>query len=203
MQHYPMFQNVSEEEIDDLVTTLPYCTLITQNKKGDIHIGIFNPVKVGNDFFLHLNKHDEQTKDMVEVPRAKLIFHEFLAVIPSHWVDEKYGGAATSYYRYAEFSASVEVTLDPAQLVEKLTPMMKRFQPEGGYEPLSAESETYKKSWAMLALARVHTYSVKAKWKLGQNRPPETRLKVAAKLRERNQGLDTKTADLVVKTTQC
>jgi len=197
MQHYGIYRNVSEDEIDDLVTTIPYCTLISQSKLNEIHIGIFNPIKVDGDFYLHLNKKDEQVKDLVEVPRAKLIFHEFLATIPSHWVDEKYGGAATSYYRYAEFSGSAEVTLDAEKMVEKLTPMMKHFQPEGGYEPLSASSPTYKQSWDMLALVRIHSYSVRAKWKMGQNRPVSTRLKVAAHLRERNQGLDRKASELI------
>src|SRR5262249_4863114 len=146
-------------------------------------------------FYLHMGRGDEQVSALRSTGRATLVFQDILAVIPSYWVDAHYGGAATTYYRYAAFTCAARVIEEPAEVVSVLQGLMDRFQPEKGYEPLSAGSERYRKSVESLAIAELKVLSVDAKWKLGQNRPEAVRLEVAKRLRERGEGHDARAAD--------
>src|SRR5262245_4782680 len=102
MKHYAVSKQEDPKEINDLISALPMCTLVTVTDQ-EILTGVFNPVYVDNSFYLHLNKTDDQFKALDQGARSTLTFFDFLCVIPSHWVDPQYGGAATSYYRHAEF----------------------------------------------------------------------------------------------------
>jgi predicted FMN-binding regulatory protein PaiB len=115
-------------------------------------------------------------------------------VIPSHWVDAKYAGAATTYYRYAELRCRARVHESDEELSRVFRALMARYQPEGGYEALSPESKTYRSSYAMLSVVELEPVSVRTKWKIGQNRPVETRLKIASLLEERGRGQDGRAA---------
>ncbi|HUP56026.1 MAG TPA: FMN-binding negative transcriptional regulator, partial [Bdellovibrionota bacterium] len=164
-------------------------------RRGDeVACGVFNHVRAEGKLYLHLNRRDEQVACLRESDSATLVFQDILAVIPSYWVDEKYAGAATTYYRYAELRCRARVLESDEELTRVFRSLMGRYQPEGRHEPLSPDSATYRSSYAMLSVVELEPLSVRTKWKIGQNRPVETRLKVAAELEKRAQGQDLRAA---------
>lgn len=185
----------SEAEIDALVDSQPTALLVTS-----LRAGIFNPVRVGGAFVLHLHRKDEQILALREDPRALLVFQDILATIPSHWIDEHYGGAATQYYRFAEYEVSARVIEDPEQIRAPLQAMLDRFQPEGGYTALDPEHKLYKGSFGEIVLVELAVVARRTKWKLGQNRPEAKRREVIAHLRERGRPRDAEAAREVEKT---
>ncbi len=188
MQHYPVYEQTDFTEVKRLINFVPTALLATHGSR--LQIGIFNPVWSDSKLVLHLNQHDPQLLDLKENPHASLIFEDILAVIPSYWVDPAYAGAATTYYRFAQLECQARLIQEPNEMISVLTRLMQRFQPEKGYAELSLENPQYRKSFEMLTLVELSIDSVKAKWKLGQNRSLEIRAQVIQKLRERNQGND-------------
>ena len=172
-----------------------------------IQCGIFNPLILGAPdknpdewkFVFHFNRSDEQFKSMKANGCVKIVFDEILAVIPSYWVEEKYAGAATTYYRYAEFECSVQCIEEPREMVAKFEALMKHYQPEGKYEKLEADSPIYEKSFKMLGIAECTVTGKRTKWKLGQNRPVETRRRIIEQLRARGKGNDVRAAEQVAR----
>lgn len=197
MKHYEATRQENRDEVEELIFFSPMALLLTIG--DELISGVFNPVYRNGKFILHLNRTDEQFKALQAGASARLIFFDHLANIPSYWVDENYGGAATSYYRFADFDCTIETYLDAGAVAKISQEFLDRFQPEGGYAALSPDSEIYKSSFKILGIVELTPKRTTAKWKLGQNRPVATRTEIARKLRERNAGNDARAAEEVEK----
>ncbi len=197
MRFYPIYEQTDQKNVEDFIRSQASCRIITMTSDKKTHYGIFNHFFDGQSFILHLNRLDEQVHDLKSNPNALVVFEEFLSVIPSYWVDENYAGAATSYYRYAEFDCQAEVSDTPELLRDALQKMMDHYQPEGQYVPLDPGSSLYKKSFDALVIIRLTPTSSRTKWKLGQNRPEASRRQVAKRLRERGTPNDLRAAQEV------
>lgn len=189
-----------EAAVQELVAGAEHCLLATVDAAGAPRHGVFNPVSVDGKFFLHLRRDDEQRLDMARTGLGSLVFTDYLATIPSYWVDAKYAGAATAYYKFVEMRCRVEVCTDPQAMRRTLEKMMARFQPEGCFAALDPEHKLYKGSFAEIAIVAMIPVSVRTKWKLGQNRSEHTRLKVAEELFLRGEGRDLAAAEAVLET---
>lgn len=185
MKNYPMYMQSSQSEIERFIEAQSMCTV----SSGE-HNGVFNPVYLNGDFFFHLNRTDEQFKELQVRKKGTLIFFEFLCNIPSYWTDPQDGGVATSYYRYAEFTCEVEIYTSKEELANVLPVFLEKYQKEGGYEKLTLDSPIYQNDYKVLGIAKFTPTKTLAKWKVGQNRPIEKRLEIIQKLQFRNSGLD-------------
>jgi len=197
MQFYEIYQQPDKTKVDEFVRSQLNCQLITKAPDGRSHLGIFNHYFDGDAFFLHLNKNDEQIADLRSAENVLLVVHDFLAVIPSYWIDAQYGGAATAYYRYAEFECRAELVDSPQAVKEALQSLMDHYQPERKYETLDPESPTYEKSFKALVIVKLIPTASRTKWKLGQNRPLDIRRRIVEKLKGRNRLRDLHAAQAV------
>jgi predicted FMN-binding regulatory protein PaiB len=193
MKHYPKYFQKNESEVDRLVQSMSMCLFSTFNGEKK-ETGVFNPVYRDGIFTLHLNKTDDQFKTLLNSNSAELIFFDFLCNIPSYWVDEKDGGVATSYYRYAEFKCEVKIYSSAEEVAHKIGCFLEKYQAEGGYVPIKVDSPIYKRSLNMLGIVELRPKEVVTKWKLGQNRSVEKRQEIIEKLKMRNDKEDHRAA---------
>lgn len=120
---------------------------------------------------------------------------EVLGVIPSYWVHPQYAGSATAYHRTVIFECDATVVEDPAAVAAQQLRLLVRYQPEGGYRALDPADPLYRGALGQLAAVRLEITRCRPKWKLGQNRPAETRRRVIAELRTRGRPNDQRAAD--------
>lgn len=193
MKHYPIYVQSNKEEIERLVQNMSMCIFSTKDENNS-EAGVFNPVYKDGIFFLHLNKTDDQFKSLGKSKTADLIFFDFLCNIPSYWIDERDGGVATSYYRYAQFKCEIRTFSSKEDVAKKVKFFLEKYQSEGGYDPIEAESSIYQRGLKMLGIVELRPIEVISKWKLGQNRPVEKRLEIVEKLKNRNEKEDQRAA---------
>lgn len=198
MKHYDIYKQVDPKEIENLVQSAAMTQLITLRQE-DVQIGMFNPVYREGCFFLHLNKTDSQFQAIQRGASCRLVFFDFLCHIPSYWVHAENGGAATSYYRYAEFTCDTKIYVDADEVAEVCQNLLDKYQPEGGYAPLNLDSPLYKESLQILGIVCLKPVATLSKWKLGQNRPIKTRLQIMEELKQRNQGNDSRAREEIQK----
>jgi len=196
MRFQKNFEQKNTAEIENLIEEQPYCYLSTQHQ-STLHTGVFNHDYRDGVFILHLNRKDEQIADLKAHPEALVVLHDFLSVIPSYWLETNHAGAATSYYRYAEFRCSAQILETKTELCYELQKLMEQYQPEGNYEPLSPDHPMYQADFSALAIVKLKPYFIRTKWKLGQNRSESLRKNVIKNLRNRSLGQDLRTALLV------
>ena len=107
---------------------------------------------------------------------------EVVAAIPSYFLDPERACPATTLYRSAQVHGRIERVDDPEEKAEVLAALMRRFQPEGGHVPISAEHPLYKKAVAGILVLKVPLAQLDGKAKLAQNRSPEERQRLMTSL---------------------
>lgn len=98
---------------------------------------------------------------------------EVVAEIPSYASDPERACPATTYYRAAQVQGVFELVEAAEDKAAVMQALMVRFQPEGGYVPITADGPLYRQALRGLRVWRVGLQGVVSKHKLGQNRRPE------------------------------
>lgn len=174
--------------------------LVTVGADGTPHVGLYPFVRAEGAIDLHVVRDDEVAGDLRARPRCVFEVDEVLGVIPSYWVHAEYGGSATAYHRTVIFECTGAVVDDPATVAAQQTRLLARYQPEGGFRGVDPDDPLYRGALRQLAAVRLTVERVRVKFKLGQNRPAETRRKVIQFLRERGRPNDVRAAEALEST---
>lgn len=186
---------IPPEEVARFVAAQELGRLITVGEGGIPHVGLYPFVGDGEVFDLHLVRQDELAVDLATRPRCVFEVDEVLGVIPSYWVSAEYGGSATAYHRTVIFECRATVVEDAAAVAEQQERLLARYQPEGGFRPVRPEDPLYRRALDTLAAVRLRVERTRVKFKLGQNRPPQTRRRIIEELRKRGRPTDARAAD--------
>ncbi len=71
---------------------------------------------------------------------------------------------------------------DRSEKTRALNGLIKKYQPEGGYEPIKPDMEVLDE----VAIIKVTPESIRGKYKIGQNLQKDERVKLARKILDRN-----------------
>ena len=190
------YYDVPRREVDRFVDESELGRLVTVNRAGDPHIGLYPFVYIPPERIeLHLNADDEQLADLQENRRCVFEVDELLAVVPSYWIDDENAVMATAYHRTVVFDCHATVTRDGEAMARQQTRLLNRYQPEGRYRALAATDPMYAGMIEMLAAVQLDVTRCRAKFKLGQNRAPHIRAQVAELLRGRGRFHDQRAAE--------
>jgi predicted FMN-binding regulatory protein PaiB len=194
MIFHAYYADIPPSEIDRFVLAQELGRLVTVGADGTPHLGLYPFLYEGDQVDLHLVRDDEQIADLTLRPRCLFEVDEVLAVIPSYWVHPEYAGSATAYHRTVIFECRATVLEAPDAVAAQQARLLARYQPEGGYRPVDPADRLYRGALAQLAAVRLDVVGRRAKFKLGQNRPPETRRRVIDELSRRGRPQDTRAA---------
>lgn len=194
------YYDVPAAQADGFVDAQELGRLITVGADGLPHVGLYPFVRHDRTVDLHVVREDEVAVDLRARPRCVFEVDEPLGVIPSYWVHAEYGGSATAYHRTVIFECTATVVDDPAAVAAQQHRLLARYQPEGGYRAIDPDDPLYRAALRQLAAVRLTVERVRTKFKLGQNRPPETRRKIVQFLRARGRPNDARAAEALEST---
>jgi predicted FMN-binding regulatory protein PaiB len=192
---YDYYADVPRETVDAFVRDCEMGRLVTVGAAGLPHIGLYPFVYDGAAVEMHLNRADAQLADLAARPRCLFEVDEVLAIIPSYWVDPENAVMATAYHRTVILECEAAVSDDAAHLAAQQTRLLARYQPEGGFRPVTADEPLYRGAIAHIAAVRLAVTGRQVKFKLGQNRPSAARTRVIEELRRRGRRNDARAAD--------
>jgi hypothetical protein len=199
---YDLYADVPDETVDAFVRGRELGRLVTVGADAVPHIGLYPfDYDVGH-IEMHLHRGDEQFADLAARPRCVFEVDEVLGVIPSYWIHPEDAIMATAYHRSVIFDCEAMLSEDATVLAEQQMRLMARYQPEGGFRPLAPDDPMYRGNLGRIAAVRLAVRGRRVKFKLGQNRPPEVRARVAQALRERGRAKDRLAADALEWTLQ-
>jgi predicted FMN-binding regulatory protein PaiB len=90
------------------------------------------------------------------------------------------------------------VSGDAQELAAQQMRLLARYQPEGGFRPVTADDPMYRGAIYHIAAVRLQVRACRAKFKLAQNRPPEVRARIAEALRKRGRPSDERAAEALL-----
>jgi predicted FMN-binding regulatory protein PaiB len=192
---HDIYTNIPEAELERFVRSQELGRLITVAEDGTPHIGLYPFAYDGSAFEIHLVRTDEQVVDLRARARCMFEVDEVLATIPSYWVDPENAIMATAYHRTAMFECDAAVSNDARELAAQQMRLLARYQPEGGFRPVTPEDPMYRGAIHHIAAVRLEVRGRRAKFKLAQNRPPDVRAKIAEALRKRGRPNDERAAE--------
>jgi predicted FMN-binding regulatory protein PaiB len=194
------YADVPADAVERFVDAQELGRLITVGVDGTPHVGLYPFVRTEGGFDLHMVRDDEVAVDLRARPRCVFEVDEPLGVIPSYWVHAEYGGSATAYHRTVIFECAGTVIDDPEAVAAQQARLMARYQPEGGFRAIDSQDALYRGALGKLAAVRLTVERARIKFKLGQNRPVETRRKIVQFLRERGRPNDARAAEALEST---
>ncbi|MFO0661931.1 MAG: GNAT family N-acetyltransferase [Polyangiaceae bacterium] len=130
--------------------------------------------------------------------RAVVSYEEVIASIPSYWVDPERACPATTLYRSVQIHGVVEAEENPEIKARALTALMQKFQPEGGYQPISNEDKFYRKAVQGVMVGKLSLETMDAKHKLAQNRNAAERKQILERLWQRGEKNDLLAIELIL-----
>jgi len=195
MIYYDEYAEIPAAVVEAFVQECEMGRLVTVGADGVPHIGLYPFVYLGDVVELHFNRADEQMADLRAHRRCAFEVDDVLGIVPSYWIDAENAVMATAYHRTVIFDCEATVSEDAAALAEQQMRLLARYQPEGGYRPVTADDPLYRGAIAHIAAVRLDVRARRVKFKLGQNRSAAVRATVAAELRRRGRPGDARAAD--------
>ena len=195
MIFYDYYADVPDDVLEGFVTSRELGRLVTVSAAGQPHIGLYPFLFLGTTLEIHLHRGDEQLADLRANRKCAFEVDEIHATVPSHWTHPENAMFATAYHRTVIFECDAEVSEDHGVLGAQQQRLMERYQPDGGFKPVSAEHAMYRGPFNQIAALTLTVRERKVKWKLAQNRDRDTRAKLIAELRRRARPTDAGAAD--------
>lgn len=191
------FDMTDEREIERFLEESSFGFLSTVRPDGRPGIVPLNFVYADGAVYFHGSRIGEKMDAIRQNPQAAFAVAKEYALIPSYFTDPDMACPASSWFKSVILSGRIEIVEDLAEKAAALGAMMRKLQPEGGYDPIRPDDPRYVPRLKGVAVLKLVPKSVTAKFKFGQNLSDEKRANMSARLLERGLPLDREAADLM------
>lgn len=191
------FNVEDQEEIGAFLKEMSFGYLATSGEDGWPHLTPLNYVYLNGAIYFHGSRKGSKMEEIAASGKAAFAVAKEYALVPSHFSDPAMACPATAFFKSVHIRGLAEKVSDLQEKAEVLTALMKKLQPEGGYDPITREDPRYQQALKAVAVVRLSVQEMTAKFKFGQNLDESRRSSLMSQLRERNRPDDAETAELM------
>jgi len=116
-----------------------------------------------------------------------------LEFLPSYFSDPTDASLADTLYISVVIKGNANIILDKEEKTTALNGLMKKYQPEGGYEPIKPEMDVLDE----VVVIKIVPESLRGKYKIGQHMDRKSRVNLAKQIMERNSPTAKETLDIM------
>lgn len=145
----------------------------------------------------HGSQEGKKVSLIAKNPKANFSVVKPYAYIPSYFSHTTSACPATQFFGSVLLEGEINLLENVDQKSSALNTLMQKLQPEGNYEPLSANNPMYTKMLASTAVFYLKTDKSSFKLKVGQNLTVERKNSLIAELEKRGTALDKETVNLM------
>jgi len=179
------------DEITELLENVEIGYLGIMTPNGYPRIVPLNFVAIERRIYFHGATEGEKFEALTSEPKVTFNVDRLYAIIPSDWIANRgYACPATTFYKSITIKGKGRSISDLTEKAESLQRIMEKYQPQGGYQPIDASNEMYKKPLEEVAVFRIDPEQLDFKKQFGQSLSAEVRREVIERLFERNLGND-------------
>ena len=149
-----------------------------------------NFVVAGGRLYFHGAAEGEKMESLARDPRASFTVVDAGSLVPSYLRHPRSACPATQYFRSVMIRGRARFVHDPEEKAFALQALMEKLQPEGGYEPIAADSALYRKALRNTAVTAIEIERMTGRFKFGQNLGAAKREAVVRGLRDRGEPVD-------------
>ena len=161
------------------------------DKKGFPQIIPMNFVFLDNSVYMHSHIRGEKIENIKHNSKVGFEVDRNLEFLPSYFSDPDDASLADTLYISVVIKGEATLVEDKKEKVLALNGLMKKYQPEGRYTPMSEDMDVLDAT----AVIKVTPKEMNGKYKIGQNMSKEEKIELATKILDKNS----KTAKETVK----
>lgn len=152
------------------------------DKDGFPQIIPMNFVYANDAVYMHSHPRGEKLDNISNNPKVGFEADSSLEFLPSYFTSPTDASQADTLYISVVIKGNARLVSDRSEKAMALNELMKKYQPEGGYEKITPEMEVVEE----VAIIKVTPATMRGKYKIGQHLDKKTRLEIAKKILARN-----------------
>ncbi len=172
----------SKDKIKEFLNTEHVGRIASIDKNGYPQIIPMNFVFLNDAIYMHSHTKGEKLENISQNKIVGFEVDRELEFLPSYFEDPEDASLADTLYISVVIKGKGEIVDDKEEKTLALNGLMKKYQPEGRYEPISSDMEVLDE----VAIIKVTPESMRGKYKIGQNLQKKERVELAKKILERN-----------------
>lgn len=172
----------SKEKIKEFLDKEHVGRIATIDQNGYPQVIPMNFVFLNDAIYMHSHTKGEKLENVTRNDKVGFEVDRELEFLPSYFEDPKDASLADTLYISVIIKGKGKIVNDKQEKTNALNGLMKKYQPEGRYEPISSDMHVLDE----VAIIKVMPDSMHGKYKIGQNLQTGARRELAEKILERN-----------------
>lgn len=172
----------SKEKIKEFLDKEHVGRIATIDQNGYPQVIPMNFVFLNDAIYMHSHTKGEKLENVTRNDKVGFEVDRELEFLPSYFEDPKDASLADTLYISVVIKGKGKIVNDRQEKTNALNGLMKKYQPEGRYEPISSDMHVLDE----VAIIKIMPDSMHGKYKIGQNLQTGARRELAEKILERN-----------------
>jgi nitroimidazol reductase NimA-like FMN-containing flavoprotein (pyridoxamine 5'-phosphate oxidase superfamily) len=172
----------SQERIIEFLNQQETGRVCSIDESGYPQIIPMNFVYANGSIYMHSHPRGEKLENMTRNSKVGFEVDQSLEFLPSYFTSPTDASQADTLYISVVIKGNATIVSNPKEKAMALNELMKKYQPEGGYEELSHDMKVVEE----VAIIKIVPVTMRGKYKIGQHMDKKTRLEIAKKILERN-----------------
>jgi len=152
-----------------------------------------NFVFINDAVYIHSHIRGEKLDNVRRNQKVGFEVDKSLEFLPSYFSDPTDASLADTLYISVVIKGNASIISDKKEKTNALNGLMKKYQPEGGYEPIKPDMDVLKG----VEVIKIDPESFKGKYKIGQNMDMKSRIDLAKQILERNSSTAKETLNIM------
>ncbi len=182
MQLIGVLQIKSYDKVKEFLHQQHVGRISTIDVNGFPQIIPMNFVFLNDAVYMHSHPKGEKIENFKKNEKVGFEVDRELEFLPSYFEDPKNASLADTLYISIVMKGIASLGSEREEKTLALNGLMKKYQPEGGYDPISPDMRVLDG----VAVIKITPKTLKGKYKIGQNLTPQDRLDLAQKILKRN-----------------
>ncbi len=183
----------SKEKIIEFLSSQQTGRISSIDGDGYPQIIPMNFVFLNDAIYMHSHIRGEKLDNIRRNQKVGFEVDKSLEFLPSYFSDPTDASLADTLYISVVIKGNASIVSDKEEKTTALNGLMKKYQPEGGYEPIKPEMDVLDE----VVVIKIISESLKGKYKIGQNMDMKSRIDLARQILERNSPTAKETLDIM------
>ena len=183
----------SKEKIIEFLSSQQTGRISSIDEDGYPQIIPMNFVYISDVIYMHSHVRGEKLDNIRRNQKVGFEVDKNLEFLPSYFSDPTDASLADTLYISVVIKGNASIVSDKEEKTTALNGLMKKYQPEGGYEPIKPEMDVLDE----VVVIKIIPKSLRGKYKIGQNMNMKSRIDLAKQILKRGTPTAKETLDIM------
>jgi len=183
----------SKEKIIEFLSSQQTGRISSIDENGYPQIIPMNFVFISDAIYMHSHVRGEKLDNIRRNQKVGFEVDKNLEFLPSYFSDPTDASLADTLYISVVIKGNASIVSDKEEKTTALNGLMKKYQPEGGYEPIKPEMDVLDE----VVVIKIVPKSLRGKYKIGQNMNMKSRIDLAKQILKRGTPTAKETLDIM------